>query len=197
MSTAVVWFRRDLRLHDHPPLVTALREHDKVVPLFVLDERLVHGRFASANRTQYLLDCLKALDDSLDGRLVVRHGAFETEIPQVVAEVGAEFVYAAGDVSAYARARDKRVAAEVDLRLGPGTSSPAWVSSGRSRERPSRCTHRSGASGVSNRAAPSTPHPARFLPRPSVPTGFPPFVTLGSARRNPSRTGPSQARQPR
>ncbi len=120
MSTAVVWFRRDLRLHDHPPLVTALREHDKVVPLFVLDERLVHGRFASANRTQYLLDCLKALDDSLDGRLVVRHGAFETEIPQVVAETGAECVYAAGDVSAYARARDKRVAAEVDLRLGPG-----------------------------------------------------------------------------
>ncbi len=119
-STAVVWFRRDLRLHDHPPLVAALREHDKVVPLFVLDDRLVHGRFASANRTQYLLECLKALDDNLDGRLVVRHGAFETEIPKVVAETGAECVYAAGDVSAYARARDTRVAAEVDLRLGPG-----------------------------------------------------------------------------
>jgi deoxyribodipyrimidine photo-lyase len=120
MGTAVVWFRRDLRLHDHPPLVTALREHDRVVPLFVLDERLVHGRFASPNRTQYLLDCLEALDERLEGRLVVRHGRFESEIAKVVAETGAECVYAAGDASAYARARDKRVAATVDLRLGPG-----------------------------------------------------------------------------
>ena len=45
MSTAVVWFRRDLRVHDHPPLVAALREHDEVVPLFVLDPRLIGGRF--------------------------------------------------------------------------------------------------------------------------------------------------------
>ncbi len=123
MSTAVVWFRRDLRVHDHPPLVTALREHDKVVPVFVLDDRLLHGRFASANRTQYLLDCLKALDGELrdrGARLVVRRGRFEDEIAGVVAETGAECVYAAGDVSAYARGRDTRVAATVDLRLGPG-----------------------------------------------------------------------------
>lgn len=120
MSTAVVWFRRDLRVHDHPPLVTALAQHDEIVPLFVLDDRLVHGRFASPNRTQYLLDCLRALDERLEGRLVVRHGKFEEEIPKLVAEAGAECVYAAGDVSAYARARDRRVAATVDLRLGPG-----------------------------------------------------------------------------
>src|SRR4051812_29967903 len=80
MSTAVVWFRRDLRLHDHPALVAALREHDEVVPLFVLDPRLIGGRFRSANRTQYLLDCLTALDGELrerGSRLVVRGGGFE------------------------------------------------------------------------------------------------------------------------
>ena len=120
MSTAVVWFRRDLRLHDHPPLVAALREHDEIVPLFVLDDRLVHGRFPSANRTQYLLDCLHALDERLEGRLVVRRGRFEDVVPQVAAEAGAACVYAAGDVTAYARGRDRRVGAEVDLRLGPG-----------------------------------------------------------------------------
>jgi deoxyribodipyrimidine photo-lyase len=123
MSTAVVWFRRDLRVHDHPPLVTALREHDKVVPLFVLDPRLINGRFRSVNRTQYLLDCLRALDAELrdrGARLVVRVGAFEDVIPAVVSETGAECVYAAGDASKYARARDRRVAERVDLRLGPG-----------------------------------------------------------------------------
>ena len=29
-STAIVWLRRDLRVHDHPPLVTALAAHDRV-----------------------------------------------------------------------------------------------------------------------------------------------------------------------
>ena len=120
MSTAVVWFRRDLRLHDHPPLHAALRDHDRVVPLFVLDDRLLHGRFASANRTQYLLECLQVLDERLGGRLVVRRGRAEDVVADVVAEARAGCVYAAGDVSAYARARDRRVAARVDLRLGPG-----------------------------------------------------------------------------
>jgi deoxyribodipyrimidine photo-lyase len=120
MSTAVVWFRRDLRLHDHPPLAVALAEHDKVVPLFVLDPRLIGGRFRSANRTQYLLDCLTSLDSELQGRLAVRHGHFEQVLPDVAQEAGADCVYAAGDVSPYARARDRRVAEHVDLRLGPG-----------------------------------------------------------------------------
>src|SRR3954469_12743611 len=123
MSTPVVWSRRDLRVHDHPPLAAALREHDKVLPLFVLDPRLIHGRFRSANRTQYLIDCLRALDGELrdrGARLVVRVGRFEDVIPKVVEETGAECVYAAGDASRYARTRDERVAAAVDLRLGPG-----------------------------------------------------------------------------
>src|SRR3954452_21964727 len=123
MSTAVVWFRRDLRVHDHPPLAGALREHDDVVPLFVLDPRLIGGRFRSANRTQYLLDCLAALDGELrerGGRLVVRVGRFEDVVPAVAAEAGAEVVYAAGDASPYARARDRKVGERVDLRLGPG-----------------------------------------------------------------------------
>jgi deoxyribodipyrimidine photo-lyase len=120
VSTAVVWFRRDLRLHDHPPLARALAEHDEVVPLFVLDERLVHGRFRSANRTQYLLDCLAALDRELEGRLVVRHGPPESIVGAVAAEAGATCVHAAGDASEYARRRDRRVAEHVDLRLGPG-----------------------------------------------------------------------------
>jgi len=55
-STAIVWFRRDLRLHDHPPLVRALAEHDRVVPVFVFDRRLIGGRFPSPGRAQFLLD---------------------------------------------------------------------------------------------------------------------------------------------
>ncbi len=47
--TAIVWFRRDLRLHDHPALTTATREYERVVPVFVLDDRLLHERYAAAS----------------------------------------------------------------------------------------------------------------------------------------------------
>ena len=60
-STAIVWFRRDLRVHDHPALIAAAESFDRVVPLFVLDPRLLHGRFASPVRTWFLLESLREL----------------------------------------------------------------------------------------------------------------------------------------
>ena len=35
MSTALVWFRRDLRLADNPALSAACREHERVLPVFI------------------------------------------------------------------------------------------------------------------------------------------------------------------
>ena len=56
-STAIVWFRRDLRVHDHPALEQAASGHERVVGLFVLDERLLAGRFASDLRTAFMFGC--------------------------------------------------------------------------------------------------------------------------------------------
>jgi deoxyribodipyrimidine photo-lyase len=56
--TAIVWFRRDLRVRDHPALRAAVAEADGVVPAFCFDDRLLHGRHASGPRTQFLLECL-------------------------------------------------------------------------------------------------------------------------------------------
>ena len=39
--TTLLWFRRDLRLADHPALTAALAEADAVVPLFVIDPSIV------------------------------------------------------------------------------------------------------------------------------------------------------------
>ena len=49
-TTAIVWFRRDLRVHDHPALTAAARSADRVVPVFVLDDALLRGRFESGPR---------------------------------------------------------------------------------------------------------------------------------------------------
>jgi hypothetical protein len=109
----VLWFRRDLRLRDNPALHEAQRGDGDVVPLFVLDNAL-WGR-AGPNRRAFLAECLRALDESLDGRLVVRHG----DPQRIVAEVAnGDPVFAAEDFGPYGRRRDDALLdAGVDLRL--------------------------------------------------------------------------------
>jgi deoxyribodipyrimidine photo-lyase len=110
--TAILWLRRDLRLHDHPALSAALEEADVVVPLYVLDERLLAGPRAAANRTWFLLGSLRALADDLARRgspLVVRSGRPEEIVPAVAAELGAADVFATRDVGPFARRRDRAV----------------------------------------------------------------------------------------
>ncbi|CAA9497864.1 MAG: Deoxyribodipyrimidine photolyase [uncultured Solirubrobacteraceae bacterium] len=112
--TALVWFRRDLRVFDHPSLAAAMRAHDRVVPVFVLDARLIHGRFPSPARTEFLLAALRELRDALrdrGGDLIVRHGRPEVELVALAAETGSEEVFFASDVSPFAMSRDFRVEA--------------------------------------------------------------------------------------
>src|SRR3954452_11157194 len=87
-ETALVWFRRDLRVHDHPPLRAALEAHERIVPVFVLDDRLLHGRFASGSRMRFLLESLHDLREALEGKLVVARGAPEHELPALAREYG-------------------------------------------------------------------------------------------------------------
>jgi deoxyribodipyrimidine photo-lyase len=128
MTTAIVWFRRDLRVHDQPALRAALAEADRVVPVFCLDDRLLHGRHASGPRTQFLLECLGDLDAALQkrgSRLVIRHGRPERELRALVRQTKAQAVHFSADVTPYARSRGRLLAAalkgdDVDLRAHPG-----------------------------------------------------------------------------
>jgi deoxyribodipyrimidine photo-lyase len=112
--TALMWFRRDLRVRDNPALRAALDAHEHVVPVFCLDDRLLHGRHASGSRTQFMLECLTGLDAALRERgaaLVVRRGAPEQELPELARACAATDVYFAADVSPYARERGRRTGA--------------------------------------------------------------------------------------
>src|SRR3954451_2929868 len=125
MSTALVWFRRDLRVHDHPPLRAALDACERVIPVFVLDDRLL-GR--SENRDQFLFACLQDLRASLQargGNLVLVRGRPERELPALAGEHGATACYFASDVSPFAMGRDRAVVealtqAGVEPRRTPG-----------------------------------------------------------------------------
>ncbi|HWT95893.1 MAG TPA: deoxyribodipyrimidine photo-lyase, partial [Solirubrobacteraceae bacterium] len=118
MPTTIVWFRRDLRVHDLPALATAAAE-GRVVPLFVFDDRLLdpRRRWGSGPRTGWMLGCLADLDEQLrrrGGRLFVRHGRPETVLAGLAREVGATDVRFTADVSPFARRRDGRVRAALE-----------------------------------------------------------------------------------
>jgi deoxyribodipyrimidine photo-lyase len=110
--TAIVWYRRDLRIHDHPALRAALDGHERVVPMFCLDDGLIHGRHRSGARTQFLLECLADLDGSLRRRgsgLVVRHGPPPRELGALAERTGAVEVHCTADVGPFARRRQDAV----------------------------------------------------------------------------------------
>jgi deoxyribodipyrimidine photo-lyase len=88
-----------------------------MVPVFCVDDGLIKGRHASGPRTQFMLECLRELDDGLrarGSRLFVRHGPPRHELVALARELGADAVHVSADVGPFARARD----AEVKAALG-------------------------------------------------------------------------------
>ena len=118
-SPVIVWFRRDLRTHDHDALAAGASAAGGAgfIPLFVLDPVLLRGRAASPNRAWFLLGSLAALRGmlrDLGTDLVVRVGDPRTVVPEVVRATGARAVFVSRDHAPYGRARDRAVAAALD-----------------------------------------------------------------------------------
>ena len=93
---SIVWFRDDLRLGDHPALTAAVERGGPVVLLYVLDEESAGIRpFGGATRwwLHHSLDALARDVDARGGRLVLRSGAAEEVLPELVRETGAEAVF--------------------------------------------------------------------------------------------------------
>lgn len=106
--TILVWFRNDLRLHDHQPLWEAVRSGQRVIPCYCFDPRQF-GQTAfgfpktGAFRAQFLLESVADLRQSLQALgsdLVVRLGQPEVVIPALVKELAIEAVAWHEDVAA-------------------------------------------------------------------------------------------------
>ncbi|HIK44928.1 MAG TPA: DASH family cryptochrome [Leptolyngbyaceae cyanobacterium M65_K2018_010] len=115
--TGLLWFRNDLRLHDHRPLQAAVQAQSPLVPLYCFDPRQFgQTRFGFAKtgafRAQFLLEGVADLRRSLQalGRdLIIRVGYPEVIIPELVRALGIDTVYWHGEVTA------EEVAVEQDL----------------------------------------------------------------------------------
>jgi deoxyribodipyrimidine photo-lyase len=130
--TTILWFRRDLRLDDHPALSAAAADGD-VLPIFVVDPAFAGS---GATRLAFLHDCLTALDAAIRDRggpgLVIRHGEPDEVVAGLAVEVGASSVHVTRDAGPYGRRRDRAVKDALDaVDVGfVGTGTPYAVAPG-------------------------------------------------------------------
>lgn len=97
----IVWFRNDLRIHDHKPLLTAISRAKYIIPIYVIDprhfEETQYGFTKTGNiRLRFLYECIIDLRDQLKkigGNLVIRFGHPEDILPQIAIETGANSIY--------------------------------------------------------------------------------------------------------
>jgi deoxyribodipyrimidine photo-lyase len=125
----LLWFRRDLRLHDLPALLDAAEPDGEVLACYVLDPRL--NASSGERRLQYLYDALRDLNDQLDGRLLVTRGRPEKRIPALVEKIGATAVHVSGDYSPFGKRRDAAVREALGEVPLEESGSPYLVSPGR------------------------------------------------------------------
>lgn len=86
------WFRQDLRLSDNPSLFEAAG-NGQVLPVFILDDHSA-GQWAPGRASRWWLHhSLAALNDALNGRLLVLQGDAAKVLPEVAAEYKVDAVY--------------------------------------------------------------------------------------------------------
>jgi deoxyribodipyrimidine photo-lyase len=129
MAPTIWWARRDLRLNDNVALQGALADGDVVIPVFVLDAKLLAWRDAGPKRVAFMLAGLRALDADLrarGSRLITRMGEPAEELARLRDEAGASGVFAEADPWPYAQERDARVGQRVPLTLTRGVTAKPY-----------------------------------------------------------------------
>jgi deoxyribodipyrimidine photo-lyase len=119
LDTAIVWFRRDLRVDDHAALYYALKAARHVHCVFVFDREILDPLPRVDRRVEFIRDALAELDERLralagkhgvdKGGLVVTHAFAREEIPRLAQALHAQAVYANHDDDPAALERDAKV----------------------------------------------------------------------------------------
>ena len=126
-KTSIMWFRRDLRINDHPALLAAIESADQVIPLFILDRQQISE--AGEKLLAYMGQSLRALDESLGNRLHIIEGDQVEVLNELIAHYGVEEVHISAEYERFGAERDARVEA-AGIKL-VRTGSPYAVTPGR------------------------------------------------------------------
>jgi deoxyribodipyrimidine photo-lyase len=105
----IVWFKRDLRIHDHAPLFAAAQSGRPVIPLYLVEPEYWRQPFASRRHWHFIHDCLNSLNNALTGLgqpLIVKVGEAVEVISQLHRDLGVTEILAheeSGNRWTYAR----------------------------------------------------------------------------------------------
>ena len=123
----IVWFRRDLRVGDHPALNAAIAGSDEIVPVFILDKAQIAE--AGEKLLAYMGQSLRELDESLGNCLHIIEGDQVEVLQELIKMYGVSEVHISDEYERYGAARDARVEA-AGIKL-VRTGSPYAVAPGR------------------------------------------------------------------
>ncbi len=111
---ALLWFRQDLRLSDHPALRAALAAGGPVIPVYIWSPEEEGGWPPGAAARWWIHHSLKQLAADLrgrGGRLIIRRGGVVATLGKLCRETGAQRIFFHRRYEPYARAQEERVLA--------------------------------------------------------------------------------------
>lgn len=115
-SVNIVWFRRDLRLHDNAALYHALKSNNPVIPIFIFDKNILDDlEDKKDRRIEFIREALIEMQETLKKHKSSLEVYYDTPVnvyKQLVKKYTIETVFANEDYEQYAIDRD---AAIIDL----------------------------------------------------------------------------------
>ena len=126
-KTSIIWFRRDLRINDHPALLAAVESSEQVIPLFILDKTQI--KEAGAKLLAYMAQSLRSLDESLGNNLHIIEGDQVEVLNALIKKYDVQEVHISAEYERYGAERDAKVEA-AGIKL-VRTGSPYAVTPGR------------------------------------------------------------------
>ncbi|NTS64354.1 deoxyribodipyrimidine photo-lyase [Sphingomonas sp. HHU CXW] len=182
--TSILWFRQDLRLHDQPALLAAIADDD-VVPLYILDDETPGDWRIGGAQRWWLHGSLASLDESLrahGSRLILRRGASEKVLRDVLEESGADRIHALHHFEPWWRKVEQALGDRLHLHDGNHLVHVEDVKTGSGA--PFRI-YSSFWKALQEHLPPEKPHPApKTIP---APKNWPPSETLASLDLLPTK----------
>lgn len=115
LVNSIFWFRRDLRVEDNKSLIKAVKNSEKIFPIFILDPHFLSSCPKNDARIGFLRESLEILDKKLKkisgSGLNIFYGEPEKIFSKILYEGDIEKIFCSKSISLAGGMRDKKISA--------------------------------------------------------------------------------------
>ncbi|MDA3818393.1 MAG: deoxyribodipyrimidine photo-lyase [Prolixibacteraceae bacterium] len=111
-SLSIHIFRRDLRLNDNTALMAALEKSERVVPVFIFDERQLDNPYRGHNSFEFMINSLIDIDQKLKAKgsqLYFFKGVTHEIVSQLIEKLKPGALFFNRDYTPFSRERDETI----------------------------------------------------------------------------------------